>query len=282
MSDRVLRAMTDDSMFRVIVAETTLTTRDVVSLQKAVLPTAAHLADLLTSAVLFRETMSPELRVQWILRGTDGKASIVADAHPSGATRGVVQLAAERSSTSLGSGASLQVMRTLQNGQISQGLIELDGAAGLAEAFMLYMHRSEQIESVVGIGSRFDGDRVVKAAGFVVQLLPDLNRAHLSIMLERLRDYTGLREQLADERFSPEWLLGELLWGMPFTQTGSSNVQAECWCSELRVMGALATLGRHELQELSTSSQVLEIDCEYCRKHYEISPARLRGLLDES
>lgn len=282
MTDRVLRAMTDDSMFRVVVAETSATAREIVSLQKARRPTADHLANLVTSSVLFRETMSPDLRVQWILRDVDGRSTIIADAHPSGAARGMLKLADGTTELDLMRGTSLQVMRTLPDGQLNQGVVQLDGTCGIADAFMLYMQRSEQIESAVAVGAQFEGDNLTRAAGFVVQLLPDLNRAHLAIMLERLRDFEHLTGILSAERFDASWLLGELLWGMPYTLTGESEVRAECWCSELRVMSALATLGREELESLARSTTVLEIDCDYCRQHYEISPGRLRGLLSES
>ena len=107
-------------MFRVVAADTTTTAREIVGLQQAKVPTAQHLADLVTSAVLFRETMSPNLRVQWILRSPNGKGIVVADAHPSGATRGVVQLAAGIESVGLAIGSALQVMRTLPDGQLNK------------------------------------------------------------------------------------------------------------------------------------------------------------------
>ena len=282
MTDLVLRALTEDSMFRVVVAETTATAKGILALQQAKGTAKEHLANLVTSSVLFRETMSPNLRVQWHLRAPDDKGSLLADAHPSGATRGLLQLGKGQTDLDLERGSTLQVMRTLPNGQINQGIVQLDGDAGIADAFMLYMQRSEQIQSVIALGARFDDGTLVKAGGFVVQLLPDLNRAHLAIMIERLRDFEMLREQLQDEKFDASWLLSELLWGMPHTQTGSSDVRSECWCSEVRVMGALTSLGRDEISQLAKSSELLEIDCDYCRHHYEIAPSRLQGLLDQS
>jgi molecular chaperone Hsp33 len=89
VTDSVLRAMTDDGAFRVITARTTDTVRGVLQVQSATGGTARTFGDLITSAILFRETMAPELRVQGVLRGSRGTGSLVADSHPSGKTRGL-------------------------------------------------------------------------------------------------------------------------------------------------------------------------------------------------
>jgi molecular chaperone Hsp33 len=102
------------------------------------------------------------------------------------------------------------------------------------------------------------------------------------VMTERLRDYESIDAQLRDGQFSPAWLLEQLLYGMPFTRLEESGIGYECWCDELRVMSALATLRRPDLEELLSSDEVLEISCEYCKHEYRIAPARLRGLLEQS
>ena len=71
-TDSVLRAITDDGAFRVIVARTTDTVQHVLSAQGAQGNTGKNLGDLVTGAVLFRETMAPNLRVQGILKGSGG------------------------------------------------------------------------------------------------------------------------------------------------------------------------------------------------------------------
>src|SRR4051812_39339917 len=90
--DRVVRAITDDGAFRVIIASTTHTVREVIAKQRARGTTAEHLGDMVTGAVLVRETMAPDLRLQCILKGANASGSLVADTHPTGATRGLVQL----------------------------------------------------------------------------------------------------------------------------------------------------------------------------------------------
>jgi len=76
--------------------------------------------------------------------------------------------------------------------------------------------------------------------------------------------------------------MNELLYGMPFTLLDKDDVSFGCWCSELRLISALSTLSRSEIENLVKDGQVLEINCDYCGKEYLIPPAKLQGLLNES
>lgn len=281
-ADSVLRAITDDGAFRVITARTTETVRGAIRAQRPSGPMARTFGDLITGAVLFRETMAPDLRVQGILRGAEGTGSLVADSHPSGMTRGLVQLKDGAASLKLGHGAVIQMMRTMPSGKINQGVVEFPKEGGVSHALMAYMQTSEQVVSMIAVSTVLEGEEVSAAGGYMVQLLPEVGRGPLMIMTERLRDYESIDAQVRDAQFSPSWLLDQLLYGMPFTRLTESTVGYDCWCDELRVMSALATLRRSDLEDLLSSEEVLEISCEYCRREYRIAPARLRGLLDQS
>jgi molecular chaperone Hsp33 len=274
--------MTDDGAFRVITASTTQTVRSAIRAQRARGQTARTFGELITGSILFRETMAPELRVQGILRGANDSGSLVADSHPSGQTRGLVQMKSGSDEVRLEPGAVIQMMRTMPSGRINQGVVEVPNQGGVSRALMAYMQVSEQVVSMVSVTTLLDDDQVIAAGGYLVQLLPEVGRGPLSVMTERLRDYETIDEQLRDADFSPGWLLDQLLSGMPFTRLDESSVGYGCWCDELRVMSALATLGRSDIEHLLATNEVLEISCEYCRREYRILPTRLRGLLESS
>jgi molecular chaperone Hsp33 len=281
-TDSVLRAITDDGAFRVIVARTTNTVQQVLDAQGAQGATGRHLGDLVTGAILFRETMAPNLRVQGILKGSGGSGSLVADSHPSGKTRGLVQLADGSSEVAVGPGAIMQMMRTLPDGKINQGFVEVPDAGGISRALMAYMQTSEQVVSMLAMGTVLDETRVLAAGGYLVQLLPEVGRGPLMVMTERLKDFESIDAQLRDPGFTPAALLEELLYAMPYTKLEESQVGFECWCNELRVVSAISTLPKHDIEHLLSGGEVLEIACEYCKREFRIPPARLQGLLDQS
>lgn len=272
--------MTDDGAFRVITARTTTTVGGAIRAQGAQGRTARYFGDLITGAILFRETMAPSLRVQGILKGAEG-GSLVADSHPSGDTRGLVQ-SAPTTDVTLGRGATLRVMRSLPGGRLNQGIVAVPEQGGISTALMEYMQTSEQVVSMLAVATVLDGDRAVSAGGFMVQLLPEVDREPLAIMTERLDGFRTIESTVEEPDFSPSMLLDRLLDGMPYTRLDDSTVAFNCWCSHVRVLSALATLGRGDLESLVSDGEVLEITCDYCGKGYEVAPEQLRGLLEES
>ena len=277
----MLRAMTDDGAFRVITTRTTETVRGATSAQGATGRTARMFGELLTGAILYRETMAPQLRVQGVLRGSNGTGSLVADSHPSGRTRGLVQVEQGRE-IELHDGAVIQMMRTMPGGRINRGVVEVPSGGGISQAIMEYMQTSEQVVSMISVATVLDDAGIAAAGGYMVQLLPEVGRGPLMVMTERLRDFESIEERVLAATFSPERLLDELLDGMPFTRLEESNVGFDCWCDELRVVSALATLSRGDIQNLLSDGEVLEIDCAYCKREFRIAPARLQGLLEQS
>ncbi len=279
--DRVLRAITDDGAFRVMVTRTTNTVTEAVRLQEARGETARRFGNLLTASVLFRETMAPQLRVQGILRGEGNSGTLVADSTPDG-TRGLVQLKAESSEILVGPKALLQMMRTMPNGSVNQGVVHVPEGGAVTEAMMAYMQNSEQVDTMLAVGTLLNEDGTVRAAGgYLVQLLPEVGKGPLAIMTERLEDFRTIDHLLGPE-FTPEGLRDELLYGMPFTNLDDSPVRYHCWCSEERLIAALATLDRKEIQSMIDDAEPLDITCDYCRRHYSILPNKLAGLLQPS
>ena len=286
VTDRVVRSITDDGAFRVITAMTTETVRGAVAAQLAQGPLAQRFGELITGAILIREAMAPALRVQAILKGKLRKGSLVADSLPDGTSRGLVNFGAKDGELLLLDGVLLQMMRSLPGGTIHQGVIEVPGVASdpsaggvVSRALMAYMQNSEQIVSTIAVATVLDGDRIVAAGGYIVQLLPEIERGPLMIMTERLQAFEALEEALTRPEASPDTLMDELLYGFPFTRLESSPLSFACHCSQARVVESLATLPRADIEDLVKDDEVLDITCDYCRKEFQIPPTQLRPLL---
>ncbi len=278
-SDRALRAMTDDGAFRVITIEATETVRGILRAQKVPEKMARLFGELVIGAILIRETLSPDLRIQTILQGDDGRSRIITDAQPDGTTRGLLQLGASMTNVALGAKSVLQVARTLHNGAIHQGVVSVGEELGISGALMSYLQTSEQIVSMVAVGCRFEGEDLAGAAGYIVQLLPEVGEGPLMVMTERLKDFEKIEPLLAAGKAGPADLLSEILYGMPSTTVGEVPLSFGCPCSHERMLISLSTLPRADVQELLDGGEPLEIACDYCGKQYAIAPEQLRGLI---
>jgi molecular chaperone Hsp33 len=282
--DVVMRAMTNDGAFRIVAARTTDTVRGVISAQTLTGPVATDMADLVTSAVLYRETMAPSLRVQCIVRLNDGGGQLVADSHPDGWSRGLVQSPSPDAPPDIRqTQATLEMMRTLPNSELHRGVVEVPQSGNLSEAFMRYMQLSEQIVSMVSLGSVAEGPTPT-AGGYLVQLLPEAAEADAAMktMTKRLESFVDIRDRLEASDGSPAALIEQIFEDMPFTWLHESAVRFGCHCSELRVITTLSLLDRSEIQELVDEGEPLSIGCDYCGTSYTVEIAQLQGLLSAS
>lgn len=285
MGDRVIRAITLDGAFRVMAVRTTDLVREAVKVQEVSGEDARTFGELLTGAVLVRETMAPGHRLQAVLsRG--GLGQMLADAHPeadeSGAlTRGLVNRVAQDvlHVGFLGEGAILKVIRSLPRGQIHQSIVEAR-AGRMSEALMTYMQESEQVLATLVVTTVMDGDRVVAAGGFVVQVLPEIHDGALAVMTERLAiDFADIDRFLVECDADPRRLKDELLYGMDHEELFDGAVRGGCDCSEARVLSAIATLGREEITSIVSQGEVISLTCEYCRKPWVLGAQQLKNLL---
>ncbi|MBW2453201.1 MAG: Hsp33 family molecular chaperone HslO [Deltaproteobacteria bacterium] len=281
-SDRVRRAITDDDAFRVMVATTTGLTRQAVARQQATGTTARFFADLLTGTVLIRETMSPAHRLQSLLKGAEDQTSLVADAHPDGLTRGLLQGPPEARPFDTQQGVMLQVMRSMATGKVHRSVVRPPAGCDISQALMTYLQESEQITSVISVGAAWQNDEISHSGGYVVQLLPDADRGALTVMTERLEALPPIDELLAGLGGSAPKLLDELLFQMPHAQLDDQAIHFGCRCSQEAVVASLATLGREDLTELVRDQEVVELTCDYCGTAWPVQRAQLLGLLETS
>lgn len=281
--DQIVRAMDEEGTFRVLTCDVTDTIRGALHAQNAEGDEAKTFGELIVATILFRETMSPQLRVQGIASAANGSGQIIADSHPSGDVRGLIQRKNASHPVTLGTGSKLRMMRSMPNGSLNQGIVELSDKPTISDGFMAYMQTSEQIVTMVSVGvATTPSGEVLRAGGYLVQLLPGGKRGPLMVMTERLRDFENVVPYLEKPDFTPDFLLDELLYAMPSHRLGESHVQYHCWCDELKVIGALSSLPKRDLAELASANEALSINCDYCQKTYEIAPSRLQGLLEQS
>lgn len=281
MTDRIVTAITDDGAFRVISLISTETTKAIAEKQHCTGPLAEKFSDLITASVLFRVMMAPQLRVQAILQGAKGVGTMVADSYPEGATRGLVHLPNQK--IDLGTGAMLQLLRTMPRGDIYDGTVMLDDQAQIAHAMTTYLHNSEQITSSIHLKTVLSPlhDTILHSGGFVVQLLPEATEPPLFIMYERLaHDALDLASLVSTG--NPEAMIDHILYKMPHAQVYESTAEYKCQCSEVRVLASMAALGEIEIRDIISKGEVLDIVCDYCMQHYSVRPEQLHGLLLKS
>jgi molecular chaperone Hsp33 len=278
--DQVIRAMTDDGAFRVIAAVTTETARGAMAAQGASGELALRLAELITGAVLVRETTAPGRRVQMVMRDRGG-GTLVADSLPDGMNRGLVNLGNTEPGGRFGGDAVLQVNYTLPTGALHQGVVGVPAGADVSTALMTYMHESEQTVSMVVVEALGAGDHLHAAGGFLVQVLPEAEREAVEAMTTRLASLERITPILAGSpgrtAGSAETLLAAVLDGFSHSRLAAGDLRFGCTCSEERVLHSLASLPEADVTSMVDAGAPLEVRCDACGAVYMIATDALRA-----
>lgn len=152
-----------------------------------------------------------------------------------------------------------------ENKQAYQGIVPLQGA-DVAAALMHYMAQSEQLDTYIVLTADEEC-----AAGLLLQKLPDQvggdadawNRAsHLASTLK------------AEELLTLDagMILHRLFHEEDLRVFEAEPVRFECTCSRTRVADMLKMLGREEIESVLAEQGQIEVQCEFCNRHYRFDP----------
>lgn len=148
----------------------------------------------------------------------------------------------------------------------------------IAEDLTSYFMESEQIPSTVGLGVLMEKDNTVKeAGGFILQLMPFCEDPVISKLEENLKGVKSVTK-LLEEGNSPEQLLGILLDGLDLEITDKLNTRFYCNCSKDRFAKGLYSLGHDEMQDMISAGKDIEVNCQFCGKHYYFSVDELKEI----
>ena len=249
-------------------------------------PTAA-LGRVLTMASMLGASMKGEkdrLTVQIIGDGALG--SILACTNYSGNVKGYVANPMAEAplkangklnvSGIVGQG-SLRMIKDIGVGEPYVGTVPLQ-TGEIAEDFAYYFATSEQIPTVVALGVLVNKDGSVKrAGGYLLQALPDTPEEILTLIEKRVSESKSITEML-EEGMSLEAIATYISDDLGTYLVEEKKVNWECDCSKERMARGIASLGKKEIEELSSEENV-EVVCHFCNRKYQFSREEIEEML---
>ena len=152
----------------------------------------------------------------------------------------------------------------------------------IAEDLTYYFANSEQVPSSVGLGVLMEKDNTVRqAGGFIIQLMPFVEDSVVDRLEKKLSSVDSVTSYL-DRGFTPEQLLDEFLGEFGLEILDKMPIQFTCNCTKSRVEKALISIGGRELQEMIDEGKSIEVNCQFCNKHYEFSVDELKKLYEKA
>lgn len=142
-----------------------------------------------------------------------------------------------------------------------------------------YFAASEQVPSCVALGVLMERNNTVKqAGGFIIQLMPYTDEKVVSALEKKVAEVTSVTD-LLERGVTPEALLEQILGEFGVEVTEKMPVQYSCNCSKERVTRAIASIGKKDIREMVEADESIEVNCQFCDKHYVFTPDELKELL---
>ncbi|KRM62747.1 Hsp33-like chaperonin [Paucilactobacillus vaccinostercus DSM 20634] len=178
----------------------------------------------------------------------------------------------------VGHQGTLSVTKDMEMGDPYTGQVGLVSGE-LGEDFTYYLAQSEQIPSAVGLSVFVNDDNSIEVAGgFLVQVMPGASDEKISELEARLGKMPLVSELLRDGK-TPEEILQLLFEGEDVKILDTMPVAFKCDCSKERFAKALASIDRHEMEQLINEDHHAQTVCHFCGNKYEFSETDLKKIL---
>ena len=140
----------------------------------------------------------------------------------------------------------------------------------IAEDIAVYLQESEQVNSAVAVGVSIDRELNVRSAGgYMVQVLPFASDETIAALEKTIPSLPSTTDMIADGLTAKEMaekVLGEL-GSLPELATMCEPTYGPCDIEDLRgrMMRAIASMGREEVESIIEEQGKVEVTCEFCK-----------------
>ena len=157
-------------------------------------------------------------------------------------------------------------------GEAYQGIVPIEGVT-IAEMLQNYMLRSQQIDTSLWLHCDSES-----ASGMLLQKLPNLDNLDVDAWNRmNILANTVTNEEL--KNLNPEALLRRLFSEENVRLFDAKSTQFRCSCSKPKVGNMLRLLGKQEVESILAELGKIEVNCDFCNKHYSFDTVDAAQLL---
>lgn len=287
--DYLVKSVAVDGMFRAYVVNATGIVAEAQKRHDTWSAASAALGRSLVGTLLLSSaTLKGDEKMTVKVQGNGPVGAIVVDGNANGTVKGYLQhphihlpLNEKHKidvAGAVGHQGTLSVTKDMEMGDPYTGQVGLVSGE-LGEDFTYYLAQSEQIPSAVGLSVFVNDDNSIEVAGgFLVQVMPGASDEKISELEARLGKMPLVSELLRDGK-TPEEILQLLFEGEDVKILDTMPVVFKCDCSKERFAKALASIDRHEMEQLINEDHHAQTVCHFCGNKYEFSETDLKKIL---
>ena len=290
MADTILRGVSADGAIRIFAAETTDIVNRAVQIHKTFPTPTAALGRLLTAASMMGWMLKGDNdTITLRIKGDGPIEGVIAVGDSNGNVKGYVvnpNAIVEHKypgKLDVGKGIGQGTLCVICDLGLKEPYVaQMELVSGeIAEDITAYYATSEQVPSAVALGVLVDTDgSVIKAGGFILQLMPDATDETAQILEKNLANAKPITTMLSDG-MSLEDIIFSVTEGfsMLISNKEVCNPEYKCDCTRERVEKALISMGKQEMEDLIKEEGKAELTCQFCDKVYNFNKQELEDLL---
>lgn len=270
--DGIVRTLICDGQISLAVINTTNLVNDAIKIHQTKGVASAILGGLLTCAAYFASSLKDEngsVSITVKAKEGDGAVSVSADA--------AMHIRGYADGTCTGTliGGTMTVVREDGRSLPFVGTCEID-SDDVSEIFQKYFQVSEQIPTVVALGVDIGENGVcISAGGIVEQLLPEAEDPQILAAAEA---YQSFKEDAMPIKKGINFVLDRYFSHLGYGETTTCFPEYKCNCSESKIRGVLASVGKAELLNIAEEMGEVRVHCHYCNKDYIYDKKRIEEL----
>ena len=174
----------------------------------------------------------------------------------------------------VGRDGTLSIVRDLGLKEPYVGQIPLVSGE-IAEDITSYYATSEQIPTVCALGVLVAPDLTISCAGgYLLQLLPGATEEEITMLEKNIANVPSVTTLLQQGKTMQD-IMEMVMQGFDPQVLDEYDVEYRCDCTEQRVERALISMGRAELEKLAAEEPVVEVNCQFCDKKYNVDVNKL-------
>ena len=291
MNDYMIRATAAEGQIRAFAA----TTRDMVEKAKNAHNTSpvatAALGRLMTAAAMMGADLKGEKELLTLrIEGSGPLGGLLVTANGHGDVKGyafnpdVMLPPNAQGKLDVGGSLDLGVLSVIKDIGLKEPYVgQTQLVTGeIAEDLTYYFATSEQVPSSVALGVLMNKDNTVRqAGGFIIQLLPGASDEIIDKLETKLSGISSITAIL-DAGKTPEEILTDILGEFGLDISTKMSVQFHCDCERSRVEKAIISIGKKEIQDMIDEGKEIEVNCQFCNKHYKFSVDELGDMLKKA
>ena len=175
----------------------------------------------------------------------------------------------------VGKNGMLSVIKDFGEGEPYTGSSELVSGE-VAEDFAAYFAKSEQIPTACALGVLVSRDSgVLAAGGYIVHLLPGAPDGVIDTVERNVAATGPVTDVLVGS--DADSLLQSVMSGFFPKIIERSRVEYRCSCNRERVLSAVSSIDRSEIEDMKSKGEPIEVTCQFCDAVYEFDPSELMG-----